>query len=96
VTAGRSAGALGKKRVEVQKKRYYQHVRFLPEHISEIADAFCNRVGKDEDKLKNLMTVSFENENWEHDQVPEFYSDIRKAGATYSFRLLNSSYDLGL
>ena len=45
-------------------------------------------------KLTLLMSASLPDERWQHDEEAEFFSDIRRQGAAYSYRLLSSPYDL--
>jgi predicted nucleotide-binding protein len=77
------------------KSKYYQRVFFRPEHLSKIGAEFKMRVDSAErDKLKLLMKVSLPTENWEHQSEAEFFSDIRKDGASYQYRLLHGPFDL--
>jgi hypothetical protein len=79
----------------VEKNKSYDNVLFLPEHIVEIAQSFRERLDAEtRNNLSTLMSVDLPDESWVHDQESEFFSDIRKDGATYSYRLLSSAHDL--
>lgn len=79
----------------LKKTKCFNNVRFKPEHLKEIAAVFRETVKPEMvDKLSLLMRVKLPTEDWEHDQEEEFFSDIRKDGAQYSYRQLGRPYDL--
>jgi len=79
----------------LEKAKRYPNVYFLPEHIDEIADTFRRSLDVDAlGALKLLLSVDLTDERWQHDVESEFFTDIRRPGAEYSYRLLASPHDL--
>ncbi len=79
----------------MEKSKSFGRVALKPEHIQKIAGAFRERIPRDDrDRLVPLLTVTLPGERWVHATEAEFYSDITKDGATYSYRLIAPhSYD---
>jgi predicted nucleotide-binding protein len=79
----------------MKKTKYIPRVYFLPEHITDIAQDFKMRIDEEtRDNLGSIMSVHLPDESWDHEQEAEFFSDIRKRDASYSYRLLTGPYDL--
>lgn len=79
----------------MQKKKSYPHVFFRPEHITDVAQDFRSRLDdKSREGLSLIMSVYLPGESWVHNDESEFFSDILKDGADYSYRLLSSPYGL--
>ncbi len=77
------------------KTKEFPNVFFSPQHITEITQQFRSLLdNKQRENLSLRMIVRLPEETWEHDQEPEFFSDIRKEGATYQYRLISYRYDL--
>ena len=77
------------------KSKFYKHVFFRPEHLSKISAEFRMRVDSAiRDKLTLIMKATLPAEAWNHESEAEFFSDIRKDGASYKYRLMHSPFDL--
>lgn len=77
----------------MQKSKYYRNVFFLPDHITEIADVFREKIGLPAcGALKQFMEVTLPTEHWNHEREEEFFADIRKDGVEYSYYRISSSH----
>lgn len=78
----------------MQKTKLYRNIQFNPEALSTASAEFTVIVEEGlKERIASIMSVEFDNEDWEHDSEAEFFSDLRKGVNAYSYRKLINPYD---